>query len=286
MKKSGSKKVAQEKQVSGAGGVTPQPERHTEGESSETKKQPWLVPDYPELEGQVGRAAVNGQIITYPSVIRSNNDKPIPQQSFGNFSFMFFKEPRRLKSGKPVYGFFKARGNWPDAACAQNEATQIVKKQDSKYKVRVGQVGAWLPIVDDDAVVENTIDVHDQVNKAKEDAVKETEAERERIMRELREREDEVKNAKDYHDDKDSIDYYTMKRVAWRQMNETIQMEMNKIEKLREKTKEVREALRELDKKHPEHAGAWLDNYNAALRKVGVKDYVPSEREQTLYETS
>lgn len=255
-------------------------------EQTSTQRPPWLVPSYPPLTGEVGEAAVNGQIIYYPQVVRSQRDMPVSQQSHGLVSFMLFKEPRKLKSGKPIYGFFKLRGNWGDPDLAVSQASRIVREQDSKYKIRVADVGAWLPISDDDTLDKKTVDVREEekdTDTLKEIAFKQNEADRRRIMRELAEREDEVKRAPDYNDDPDGIDYYTMKRVTWIRLTENIELQRKQILNLEEKLKFTRGLLADLDSRHPDFVDTWKDNYNKERRRAGIPDYNPSEKEDIEY---
>ncbi len=247
----------------------------------------WLVADYPVLTGKVGQAAVNGQIVFYPEVVRSQRDEPIDTQNFGLVSFMILKEPQVTKDGKKIAGFFKIRGNYGDENLAIAKGSKIVREQDSKYKIRVANVGAWIPLLDDDSMVKRNVNINVEVDEqtdiAKRKADEEKENERKRIERELREREDEVKNGKDYNDDPASLDYYTMKMIVWRSLSENVVLEEKKLANLKSKLTMVRELLGKLDEEHPEHEGRWLDNYNKGRNKAGVPNYIPSESELERY---
>lgn len=254
--------------------------------SSEPRKPEWLVPDYPPLTGEVGQAAVNGQLLYYPKAVRSNKDLPVSKQHNGLVSFVLLKEPQKLKSGKPLYGFFKLRGNYSDLEQAESKGARIVREQDSKYKIRVCDVGEWLPLTDDDGLVQKNVNVNldatDEERK-REIAMREEEANRAAKMRELREREEEVRNGGDYNDDKSHINYYTMKMVVWIRIQENIEMLQKQISQLEGKLETTRDLLRDLDEKHPEHYKMWVDNYNVERRKSGFPDYTPTQREVERY---
>jgi hypothetical protein len=246
----------------------------------------WFDPTYPPLSGGEAKKAVDTQMSTFPEVVRSNKDIPIPQQSYGLISMMLFKEPKKLKSGKFAYGFMKMRGNWSDVDQCKNKAASIIREQDSKNKIKISPVGEWLPITEDDAFVQENVDVNvdaTEKDRVKEEAVKEQEIERARIQRELKERENEVKNSKDYNDDTDHIDYYTMKRVTWLRLRENIAMLKNQVQTLEGKLVDTRKVLANLDSKHPTYDVDWIDNYNKERRKSGIPDYIPGASEQKTY---
>lgn len=258
---------------------------------SEDKSQGWKVPGYPVLSGEVGEAAVHGKLVHYPQVLRGDRDYPVPQQGMGLISFMLFKEPRKLRTGAPVYGFFKLRGNYSDADMCKNKAADIIRNQDSLNKIRVAEVGAWLPITDEerDGVVQEVVDVKvdaTEKDKLREEAIKDERMKAERIMRELKEREKEVVNARDYNDDPDGLDYYTMKKVAWQRLRETIEIQKRKTQDLEEKLKITRALLANLDEKHPEYVTGYIEHLNVERRKSGFPDYVPNEEENKIYDAT
>lgn len=252
----------------------------------EIKVPSWLVPTHPPLEGDVAKAAVDGQILHYPNVVRSNTDDPVSKQHTGLISFMILKEPRKLKNGSPLYGFFKLRGNWADQPQAESKASRIVREQDSKYKIRVVNVGDWLPLTDDDSLVKKNVNVNldaTDEERQREIAVREEQSKQNRIMKELKEREEEVKNAQDYNDDTESLDFYTMKRVAWLRIQENIFLLRNQISQLEGKLESTRDLLRDHDNKHPKYAEEWIENYNKERRKAGIPDYTPGSKEEEAY---
>lgn len=247
-----------------------------------------LVPDYPPLNGNVGKAAVNGQITCYPQVTRSGKDECIESQQSGLVSFMFLSEPKKTKNGKNIYGFCKLRGNWRDENQAVSKGSRIVREQDSKYALRIVPVGSWFPLTDDEAMVNKNININvdEEENPAKEAAMREEEEKKKKIMREIKEREEEVKTAKDYNEDKDNIDFYTMKMVVWMRLQESIEIERKKLKGLEEKLLETREILSGLDKNHSYYNEEWIDNYNKERRKAGIPDFIPGESDMKKYRDS
>lgn len=255
---------------------------------SSEKKVDWMVPGYPVLSGEVGTAAVQGKIVSFPQVVRSNKDFPVPQQSMGMISFQFFDEPKKLASGRSVYGFFKLRGNYSDENMCKTKATDIICNQDSRNKIKIAEVGAWLPITDEEGggIVKETVNVNvdaSEQDKLREAAILEERKKAERVVREIRDREEEVKNGKDYNDEPDSLDYYTMKRVTWLRLEEQLELLKSQIVSIETKRTDTRALLAGMEKDHPDYSANWIENYNVERRKAGIPDYIPSEKQEGLY---
>lgn len=258
---------------------------------SAEKKPDWLVPGYPALSGEVGMAAVQDKIVPFPQVVRGNKDFPVAQQAMGLVSFMLFKEPKKLPSGLPLYGFFKLRGNYSDEDMCKTKASDIICNQDSKNKIKLAEVGAWLPITEEEGggIVKETVNVNvdaTEQDKLREAAIIEERKKADRVMREIRDREEEVKNSKDYNDEPESLDYYTMKRITWLRLEEQLELLKSQISSIESKKSDTRVLLADLEKAHPEYSEEWIDNYNVERRKSGIPDYVPSEKQEELYHAS
>lgn len=250
--------------------------------SSSSQQTPWYDPKYPRLSDDLtGRAAVEGQFVLYPQVVRSNTDPPIPGQRISNMSFMVLQKPMmNPKSGKMVYGFVKNRGNWSDTDLAKAEAAKIIRKVDSKFKILAAQTGAWVPFSEDPIFsTGEDIDVKTSENEIalRDAAMREKEAEQERIMRELRENEDLVKKG-DIYDDPTSLKYYSMKRVTVLRLMEERDKYLKHVEQVRESLERVITELRELESSHPDYKNEWGGCYNAERRRSGLPDYTPEEK--------
>lgn len=256
-----------------------------EEDKTPKKKSPeWLVPNYPPLkcEDNVGQAAIEGQIHFYPKVVRTMTDPPLTGQRFSCLSFMFFKEPRKLSNGLPVYGYVKSRGNWADESQARFESAKIIREIDSKYQIRIAQTGVWYPLTDEQAFIQDHVDV--RMNKEevhlRDEAVKEKIAEQNRIKRELREREEELKQEGDIYDDPTSLTYYSMRRVTEKTLMESMERQIKQLENTKNVILKVQKELKKLEMEHPEYTDEWVERYNMERRKGGVPDYVPSEEHE------
>nr|QBK86290.1 MAG: uncharacterized protein LCMAC102_00850 [Marseillevirus LCMAC102] len=255
---------------------------------TEKKTPEWLVPNYPSLKGDdaVGQAAVNGQIVAYPNVVRTMVDSPISGQKISGMSFMLFKEPRKFSNGKYFYGFVKNRGNWADENQAKFEASKIIREVDSKYQIRLAPTGAWVPITDEDAFTKEFLDVRmkDDEIHLRDQGVKEKESEQRRMAREIREREDELRDEGDIYDDKKSLKYYSMRRVTELRLGETIEYKLREVESLRKTLRKVQKELKRIEGDCGDYKNEWLNCYNVERRKTGIPDYVPSEEQIREYE--
>lgn len=254
-----------------------------------TKTPPWLIPDYPPLEGAVLKEAVEHQIIRYPMVVRSMRDPPIFNQAYANVSFMFFDKPETLKSGKPVYGFGIVRGAWESEKTATDKAETIIKEVDSRNQVRIAPMGQWFPLTPDNAVCQDLLDVRTRENETeqlRDRAAKDAEAKQREIQRELRERERELEAERDADTDKDHIRYYARRRVTEMRLREAIEHMQQRLSGMKRNLLKCRVELKQIDAKFPQHEHEWLDCYNAERAKTGIFKYVPSEHEFDEYEQS
>lgn len=254
-----------------------------------TKTPTWFNDTYPPLSSQddVGKAAVEGQTVSYPQVVRTMVDPPINGQNIGNLSFMLFKTPRMFRN-KPVYGYVKLRGNHVDEKSARYDAYRIIREVDSKFQVRLAKVGAWVPITDDDSCIKELYDVreNDEEKHIRDEAVKEREAEARRIAKEIKEAEDALKNGSDIYDNPDSLDFYTMKRVTEMRLTEAYQIAMRKLKELENSMIETHIILRTLEITNPDYNDQWIDVYNKERSKTSLPNFIPSEKHFEKYEST
>jgi hypothetical protein len=248
----------------------------------ENQKLPeWAIPTYPPLSSDdlVGRAAVEGQIVSYPKIVRTMIDPPIPNQSIGCISYMLFDEPKKAKgSEKPVYGFMKLRGNWNNQQQATFESSKIIREVDSKYQIRLAPVGTWVPITEDQSCIKEKTDVrmNEEEHHLRDQAVKDKESEQRRIQRELHERTEELKSG-DIYDDPTSLKYYSMRMVTELRLIEELDRQTRQIQNVKDNIEKVRNELAELEMTHPSYIEDWIECYNVERRKVGIPDFCPSE---------
>lgn len=246
----------------------------------------WIKAEAEKLKGDVLRAAIEGQVTTYPQVVRTMMDPFIPGQSHGNLSFMLFDKPKVSKTGKPIYGFVKLRGNWMDPRTSQAEAAKIVKNVDSKFPVKIVQVGSWVPITEDDSFVKDMVDVKaaEGQPQLRDEAIKKKEDEAKEKMKQLRDREEQLRKDGDIIDDPTSIRYYTMKRVTEMKVVEMIDTMKKKLEDLEGKLTLIRDEMCTLESSHPTYGEEWIECYNQERAKSGIPAFLPAEKQFSGYE--
>jgi hypothetical protein len=208
-------------------------------------------------------------------------DPPIPNQTYALISLNLFREPKNLRNGVPVYGFFKVRGVCAEESQAKMMGAKIIREVDSRYQVRVAPVGAWLPITDENGFVRDIVDVRlkeDEVH-LRDEAIKEKQARERQILRELREREEDVKSG-DTYDDPQSLTFYAMRRVTENKLFEARDRVREQVSAVAKKLRRVQKELKRLELQHPEYAEQWVEVYNLKRREVGIPDFVPDEEQE------
>lgn len=206
-------------------------------------------------------------IRNYPKVSRHRSDPPIANQSIANVSFVLLEKPQN-----GVYGLIKIRGVWPDIDIATNESEKIIRDIDSTQIIHQVHVGHWALITNNEEYTSDQMDV-----KTKEDeltlrdrAMKEQARKNQQKQREIQERKEELKLTKE-DEDEDSLDYYTKKRVARKELQGYINQGNEKIQKLKKSLRKVDDEITKLDKTNPTFTKLWLDNYNKARIKAGLE---------------
>ncbi len=235
----------------------------------------WLVPGYPALKGEVGQAAVNGQLFWYPKVARSNNDPPVPGQRMALVSYTFFDRPKVItdsSSEKPIYGFVKVRGIYPDDDTAHNAASAMVRKVDSKHRIGFLPVGHWGPITENLMFFQDMFDVKMQEKEVtlRDRASLDKRKQDELLAKEL---EENLKEAQRYdiYDDQQSLDFYTLKRnTAFKLMSERDRY-LAFIKEVEGKIEKTLDILRPLEEQHPEYKSEWFAHYNKELAKRKIR---------------
>jgi len=249
----------------------------------------WLVSDYPALKNSdiIGEAAINSQVFTFPQVVRKMVDPSISGQKYGNVSFMLFNEPK-IFNDRPIYGYMKIRGNHESERAAREDAYRIVRDVDSKFQIRIAEVGCWVPITESDSVIKELYDVreNDKEIHLRDQAVKEKEREAAKKSNELKEAEQTVRDDVDIYDDPESLRFYSMKRVTEMTLMETFKAQKSKMELMDKKIGEQRIILKRLENLHPEYKTDWFNEFNNERKKSGISAFIPGDKQFDEYDAS
>jgi hypothetical protein len=228
------------------------------------------------LTGEDGRAACEQLIKPFTRVVRTDRDPPIASQQVGLISMKLFSTPKEV-AGKPVYGLLKLRGNYGSSSSAASEAARLIKNTDSVNVIYNAPVGAWVPITENISACEDRVDVKtdDSQHALYDEASKEKKEERMKIMREIREREEELKNGADAYNEKFGLDFYVGRRVTEIRLSEHIAKLNEQIEQVDKKRLHVRKSLAYLEQRNPDHTKVWVERYNEERTKSGIPGYIP-----------
>lgn len=232
-----------------------------------------LIPNHPSLTQEQTTEAMKELIRNYPAITRHGTDPSITRQEIGLVSFMLLKEP---KDG--IYGFIKLRGNYEDVEAATKKSEDIIKNVDSVFPIHQLNVGFWHPITNNEKYTQDRLDVKTNENEImlRDRAAKENEAKNQRQRKEIENQKEEVKNV-DIDSDKDSLDYYTKKRVSQKNLNAYVNQAYEKIKTLKKSLKGVNKEILELNKAHPSYVNHWLENYNKVRVKSGIEPMTEEE---------
>ena len=261
---------------------------------TEKKGAPYIDdPSYEPLSGPVGRAAVNGQIFAYPKVLRQKKDPPVPNQNLCLMSFHIFEQPKTItdKNGKKVTirSMAKCRGVYEERDQAVRASAQIVRDIDSVFKIGIGEVGAWVPIVENvDAFSKDIIPVDTEEEMEKQREMEELRAQKRKKAEEeqrLRKQEKRAQKAvlSDPSGDPESLAYTTMQNTTWLGLyrhRETLKQQVKNVTK---KLKVQHEIIEYLRRRHPVYYenDTWLELANKERAETSVmgEKLLPNERE-------
>lgn len=248
----------------------------------------WLNKRYPKLKGDVLDAAIEGQTVKYPMVVRTASDPPIAGQRMGLISFMIPDKPIKDETnGHTIFSFVKLRGNYADEGLCERESEKIVAKVDSKFTVVTVPVGQWLPITDNPRFFMKMLEVKtgDQEIALRDRAAREKAEEEARIIRELKESEERLRNGGDVYDDTTSLDYYVTKRVTFGRLCEERDILRAKVEDVLSKIERTVSELKELEGLKPEHKDNWMERYNVERARAGIEPISPLHQYEQEYST-
>lgn len=250
------------------------------------KKDPGYNPLRRDLTPDEISQATSDLLIKYPTEFTKPTDDVIVGQTVGLVSFALSKEPIKSSvTGKNCHGFIKIRGNHPDAETAIQKAQNIVKTQDSKFKILAIPVGQWIPITDDEKLVKEMVDVPDDGTDSpqlRSETANQKKKEMDRKAREFQEQEDDRKRKEialraqelqkpDYGADPESLENYVMKRVTQQALYDQLQKDINTVKERMQKYLECRMILENIESYHPDFPDRWVERYNQERLKAGIK---------------
>ena len=242
-----------------------------------SKSQLNFDPKAPPLTENEMKFARKELISAFPKVTRHKVDPEIPHQVIFNVSFMLLDKPHN-----GVVGFFKPRGVFSDEDKATTHAEDIIKTVDSCFIIHQAHMGHWSPITNNQEYSKDQMDVKTQKDELalRDRAMKEAARKNQELKRELEERKEEVKNRTHDDDNPESLDYYTKKKVAQKELSAYISQGKEKLKVLKKSLRKVDNELFQINKKHPDYCNQWLDNYNKERVRAGLPEIKETDLEQ------
>lgn len=251
---------------------------------SQDSTKPVFDPYYDSLTGQEGRRAVEGQL-RYAQVVRRDTDEEIPGQKFALFSRLIYSKPMERGPHK-IVGLFKIRGFAATEMDAKHLASKIIKNVDSTYEILIAPVGAWTPLTGSSIFTKEQYDVKTEQDlmALRDEASKQKQEETERKMREIKEREEQLKNPDtDPASDPGSLHSYVVKRRTEMDLRTEIKTKLKHIATLREAHRKAMEMAYALDQEYPSYQNEWIDYMNEVQAKVGIPAFKPAADEFDEY---
>lgn len=251
----------------------------------------WYQPRHQPLTEAQTNSANEELLIKFPKIVRNQQDNPIPNQENCTFSFMVFSEPKEVRVGNElkgkIYGYVKNRGNFANSDAATSHSEEIIKSQDSRHPIFIGQTGTWYPITDNEQMCSDLLDVEDSRKEVqlRDRATKEKEQKERERMREIHEHMEDLKKH-DTYDDPDTLEFYTTKRNTEIRLSVEVRVQQRRLENTIKKLETTRRLLKKLELRHPTYNGEWIEYNNSVRRERGIPEFVPSEDQFVEYEAT
>lgn len=250
----------------------------SEQESQSRKPAAWFQPNSTMTPEQV-EAACKEQI-QFPKVVKKKRDPPIvvkcekckkeTTQTYAGLSFMILDKPI-----KGISAFVKVRGAWETKEDLVAHAKNIIIDTDSLYATQGVEMGSWVPVTTDSKYVAEEVLVREDLTtgKIEDDPIKKAEDRHKAVIEQLRQREKILRDDSapdDPTSDKDGIEYYGMRKVTIKSIQEYIAEGEEKLNELKKTRDEMVKEVRDLDEKHPDYKEKWIDVYNQKRKEVGL----------------
>lgn len=207
----------------------------------------------------------------FPRVDRTYADPPPPMQIIGLISFTPAKGATPNENG--VFGFAKLRGNYASSLEADQRAEFLIRNVDSYHQIYHTYVGRPFPITSSSKYSAETeeIDIRKETTKAVSNNVKDKKAEEQKIVSEIKTREENLL-AESRSDEVDPYDEYITLRVKKAQLSWTYLEHQKKLVEIRDIIIKTRKEITALDEVNPEFQEKYYEKYMKARREAGIKE--------------
>lgn len=249
--------------------LTSPEDRDTENKWRPDQFEPPL--DGVELQNAVSSLNNASLVDKFPKLDRVYADPAIPLQNFALFSFMPAKGATPNSAG--LFGFAKIRGCFASELEANQRAEFLIRNVDSYNQVFHTYCGRPFPVTLDSKYSAdiNEIDLKKDMAKTVSENIKEKKADDQKIMQELKQKEEALlEDSK--REEVDPYDDYITHRVKSAQCIFTYLQHQKKMEELKDVIIKTRERISELDGEFPEFKNTYYEKYMDARRNAGIKE--------------
>ena len=202
---------------------------------------------------------------------RKYTDPIIPGQTYSLHSFIPSKGATPDSDG--IYGMLKIRGTFGTLEETNEKAEDLIRNHDSYHKIYHGWVGKPMPITtksDFSAAVEE-IDINQQISKIVREDVKEKRKMEKKQVKEIRERERNLKEAVE-QEASDPYEKYTCLRVKKAQVVWSFMEHRQKINEMLDVFEKTLLEIKDMDDEDDDYSKRYLDRYLEAREKAGIPE--------------
>ena len=261
----------------------------TSEQMEQIKKPEWVQPGAPPLtENELADALKDAKILSYPAIVRGPVTDPIPGQTVGLISFVFF-ENDEVKNG--MHGIFRIDSSWATLDQADIRAETILQTMDSRHVLHHVNLGTWQPITNNPAFSKEEIDIDLKKKVEKEHEEMKDDIffqERQKFAKQSRldeKRREELEEQSRSSQGNDTLTEFITKQNLLKNLENYIEEGLKKVEDLRLKVKQTAGLVNATKEEHPEFLElvdgnpVWINKYNKVRCEVGL----PEETEKQFW---
>jgi hypothetical protein len=234
-----------------------------------------------ELQNAVSSLNNSSLVDKFPKLDRVYADPAISLQNFSLFSFMPAKGATPNASG--LFGFAKIRGCFATELEANQRAEFLIRNVDSYNQIFHTYCGRPFPVTLDSKYSAdiNEVDLKKDMAKTVSENIKEKKADDQKIMQELKQKEEALlEDSK--REEVDPYDEYITLKVKKAQLSWTYLEHIKKMNEIKEIIIKSRKKLEELDQQNSEFAKLYLAKYNKARENAGIDTSDPSNNDNFM----
>lgn len=208
----------------------------------------------------------------FPKVERRYADPSVELQKYGLISFIPAKGATPNPAG--VYGFAKLRGNYNTTTECNERAEYLIRNVDSYHQIYHAYVGRPFPLTTSSKYSEETdeVDLRKTMTESVSDNIKKKKREEKKVVEEIQERENMLKEDVNPDIEDDPIETYTTLRVKFSQISWTYKETEEKLKEMQEIIIKTKKQIDAVEEKNPEFRNQYFEKYMKARKDAGMKD--------------